>query len=321
MADYYSVLSSAVAHLQPNVETARRALYDRARQAVSERMRAIDVSEEDINAELGLLNAAVARIENEIAGPIEAALRARPLHPQKRVIPRSQLDDRPLPIAPVDQSGEAAPAARPIFSRRMLASIVAVLIGAAIAALGYAYLPRLRSTASQTPTPAQVASPRAGTAEARRQSTDSADAALPFMLARQLVYYRTTYPPGTLIIVKSQHFLYLVRDNEAALRYTIAVGPDCEGVTGLLTIAGKQGGPEPAASVISAADRPPTPARDAADGTPTLALADSTCRIRGTNVASIIGKNPPSGGFQLINDDMLDLYERVPVDTKVVVMN
>ena len=42
MADYYSVLSSAVAKLENNVETARRALYDRARKAVTTRMRAID---------------------------------------------------------------------------------------------------------------------------------------------------------------------------------------------------------------------------------------------------------------------------------------
>jgi len=314
MADYYSVLSSAVAHLQPNVETARRALYDRARQAVSERMRAIDVSEEDIKAELGMLNAAVARIESEIAKPVEAALRARPLQSRKVVIPRSHVEDRPLPVLPAEQSGKAAPAPKTVFSRRMLASVGAVLIGAAIAALGYAYLPRARSTASQTTTPAV-------TAEARRQSTETADTTLPFMLARQLVYYRTTYPTGTLIIVKSQHFLYLVRDNEAALRYTIAVGPECEATTGLLTIAAKQGGPEPVASVINAADRPSTPARDAAGGTPTLSLADSACRIRGTNVTSIIGKNPSSGGFQLINDDMLDLYERIPVGAQVVVMN
>jgi lipoprotein-anchoring transpeptidase ErfK/SrfK len=54
---------------------------------------------------------------------------------------------------------------------------------------------------------------------------------------------------------------------------------------------------------------------------PTFYFGDTPCRIRATNVVSTIGQNPTSGGFQLFADDMLDLYDRVPVGTKVVVTN
>src|SRR5262245_55517141 len=324
MADYYSVLSRAVAHLHPDVETARRGLYERARKAVRERMRTIDASEDDIGTELEMFNQAVARIEHDIAGPVEAALRARPLRPRRDAIPRPPVEDKGPERPPADQSADRKGTPRPALSRRMIASAAAVATGAAIAALGYGYFPRPGPNQAQGTNVAPVAtSPRAATPEARRQAVETADAALPYMLARQLVYYRTTYPAGTIIVSKSQHFLYLVKDNEAALRYTIGVGPDCDATVGLLTIAAKQGGPEPAPAVISTAgdQSAPTPVRDGAAGIPTLALADSACRIRATNLASVIGKNPSSGGFQLMTDDMLDLYERVPVGAKVVVTN
>ncbi|MFZ0126195.1 MAG: hypothetical protein WAL48_18660, partial [Xanthobacteraceae bacterium] len=79
MADYYSVLSGAVAKLENNVESARRALYDRARKAVTTRMRAIDppVSDDSINAELAALEAAIARVEGDIARPVEEVLHAQ----------------------------------------------------------------------------------------------------------------------------------------------------------------------------------------------------------------------------------------------------
>src|SRR6476661_6217554 len=101
MADYYSVLSSAVAKLGNNVESARRALYDRARKAVTTRMRAIDppVSDDSINAELAALEAAIARVEGDIARPVEEVLHA---------------EHRPGSHADVERAGVLrAPARRP----------------------------------------------------------------------------------------------------------------------------------------------------------------------------------------------------------------
>src|SRR5262245_6061665 len=277
MADYYSVLSSAVAHLQPNVETARRGLYERARNAVRERMRAIDASDDDISTELEMLNQAAARIESEIARPIEAVLRARPPRPRRDAILRPPVEVTiPTPTR-TEQPAGSKDAPGPGSSKRMIASAAAVVTGVAIAALGYGYFSRSGPGEGAGTNATSLRS----VSEARRQATETADTALPYMLARQLVYYRTTYPAGTIIISKSQHFLYLVQDNEAALRYTIGVGPECDATVGLLTIATKQGGPEPAASIINTASdqSPPTPVRDGAAGIPTLWLADSACRI------------------------------------------
>ncbi len=158
-------------------------------------------------------------------------------------------------------------------------------------------------------------------AEERRASVEASDATIPYILRRQLVYYRTTYPAGTVIIIKPQHALYLVNENAAALRYAIGVGADCDDTAGMLTVARKEGGPEPSVQAASAAADQPS-ARDGRSATvPTLVLGDSKCRIRATNVASTIGRDQSSGGFQLITDDMLDLYDRIPVGTKIVVMN
>ena len=72
----------------------------------------------------------------------------------------------------------------------------------------------------------------------------SADADVPFFFRRQPVFYRTTYPVGTIIIDKQQHFLYLIQPNQVALRYGIGVGKPCAGVAGLRKVAGKVEWPE-----------------------------------------------------------------------------
>jgi lipoprotein-anchoring transpeptidase ErfK/SrfK len=290
-------------------------------------MRAMDIAEDDVNAELAALNAAIAHIESDIAGPVEAALRAaRPRPPTAAAVRPAAIVDSPPGVEQAAALGDAPRTPGRAFSARMLAAVLAVIAGAIIAMVGYAYLPRTgaRQDASQDKTPAEAVASRTRTAEPGRQPADADEATLPYMLRRQLVFFRTTHPAGTIIIIKPQHFLYLVKDNEAALRYTIGVGADCDGAAALLTIAGKEGGPDQAAPVIDAADKPPPPAparEGAGSGIPTFTLADTTCRIRATNAASVIGRDQSRGGFQLIADDMLDLYERVPVGTKVVIMN
>lgn len=324
MADYYSVLSSAVAQLEPNVETARRALYERAREAVSQRMRAMEVSEDAVKAELAALNAAIAHIESDIAGPVEAAFRAaRPRMPRTVAVKPARIAEPPRRVETAVPSDDVGGVPRRKLSARTLTAVAAVLIGVIIAALAYKYVARSGARPDASATAQQPASPRPRSADARRPAADVDEATLPYILRRQLVFYRTTHPAGTIIIIKPQHFLYLVKDNETALRYTIGVGADCDPAVGMLTIAAKTGGPDQAASVINASNTPPSPApvRDSSSGVPTFSLADTTCRIRATNVAAAIGRDQSSGGFQLITDDMLDLYERVPVGTKVVVMN
>ncbi|MGB8550580.1 MAG: L,D-transpeptidase family protein, partial [Xanthobacteraceae bacterium] len=330
---------------------------DRARKAVTTRMRAIDppVSDDSINAELAALEAAIARVEGDIARPVEEVLHAqhrpgshadverltgagvlraparRPNAPQ----PSALADD--LHVEALAQSGTGQPPRRALSTGSLVGTIAAVALFIA-AALAYVYWPRQPATSSPraepalvpeatvaatpgpTPAPAIAAPSSSGaprTAEPRRQQADITEATIPYILRRQLVYFRTTYAAGTVIVIKPQHSLYLVKDNGTAMRYSIGVGADCDNSAALLVVDRKDGGPG-----NTAPDRPSPQARDSgAAGVPTFYFGDTPCRIRATNVVSTIGQNPTSGGFQLFADDMLDLYDRVPVGTKVVVTN
>jgi lipoprotein-anchoring transpeptidase ErfK/SrfK len=132
-----------------------------------------------------------------------------------------------------------------------------------------------------------------------------ADSGLPYTLRRQVVYYRTSYPSGTIIIAKPQRFLYVVQPNTAAQRYSIAIGQDCGNTAGLFRISQKGVTP---------------PRGGNSPGARTLYL-DSAEYIHGTDAPKSIGGSTAVGCFQLINDEMVSLYDRAELGTKVVVMN
>jgi lipoprotein-anchoring transpeptidase ErfK/SrfK len=71
---------------------------------------------------------------------------------------------------------------------------------------------------------------------------------------RQPVYYRTTHPVGLIVVEKSQRFLYFVRPNLVAIRYSIAVGRECAELTGWFFISQKQ---ETVGTVAPATDAQP----------------------------------------------------------------
>lgn len=136
-----------------------------------------------------------------------------------------------------------------------------------------------------------------------------------YIFNRQLVYYRSIHPAGTIVIAKSQNFLYLVRPKTAATRYTIGVGTECSNVAGLLLVSAKEdwsaGGPE-----ANGKDDVRT-VRNAGGrfGARSLALSDSGYRIHGSD-EPVSGR--VTGCFPLVNDDVIDLYERVRLGTRVV---
>jgi len=146
--------------------------------------------------------------------------------------------------------------------------------------------------------------------------------AAPFQ--RQLVFYRTTEEPGTIVVVTSERFLYLVQGNNRAMRYGIGVGRDGFQWSGLLKITRKAEWPDwtPPPEMIQ---RQPYLPRFMAGGpgnplgARALYLGATVYRIHGTNQPRTIGRAVSSGCFRLVNDDVIDLYERVPVGTKVVV--
>jgi lipoprotein-anchoring transpeptidase ErfK/SrfK len=147
---------------------------------------------------------------------------------------------------------------------------------------------------------------------------------LPAAFRRQPVFYRTTEPPGTIIVVTSERFLYLVEGNNRAMRYGIGVGRQGFQWQGLLKITRKAEWPDwiPPEEMI---ERQPYLPRFMAGGpgnplgARAMYLGATVYRIHGTNAPKTIGHAVSSGCFRLVNDDVVDLYERVPVGTKVVV--
>jgi lipoprotein-anchoring transpeptidase ErfK/SrfK len=153
---------------------------------------------------------------------------------------------------------------------------------------------------------------------------DAADEELPAQLRRQVVFYRSTEPPGTIIVHTSERFLYVVQPNGRAIRYGIGVGRDGFQWQGLLSITRKQEWPDwtPPPEMI---ERQPYLPRLMAGGpgnplgARALYLGSTVYRIHGTNQPRTIGSAVSSGCFRLVNGDVIDLYDRIPVGTKVIV--
>ncbi len=141
---------------------------------------------------------------------------------------------------------------------------------------------------------------------------------------RQVVFFRTTEAPGTVVVHTSERFLYLVQGNNRAIRYGIGVGRDGFQWKGLVKVVRKQEWPDwrPPPEMI---ERQPYLPRFMAGGpgnpmgARALYLGGTVYRIHGTNQPQTIGHAVSSGCFRLVNTEVTDLYERVPVGTKVVV--
>jgi lipoprotein-anchoring transpeptidase ErfK/SrfK len=151
-----------------------------------------------------------------------------------------------------------------------------------------------------------------------------ADEQLPPQFQRQMVFYRTSEPPGTIIVHTSERFLYLVQGNGRAMRYGIGVGREGFQWQGLLKITRKQEWPDWTPPPEMIARQPYLPRFMAGGpgnpmGARALYLGATVYRIHGTNQPQTIGSAVSSGCFRLVNNDVIDLFERVPVGTKVVV--
>jgi lipoprotein-anchoring transpeptidase ErfK/SrfK len=141
---------------------------------------------------------------------------------------------------------------------------------------------------------------------------------------RTVVPYRTNEAPGTIIIQTAERFLYVVQPNGRALRYGVGVGREGFQWQGLLKITRKQEWPDwrPPPEMI---ERQPYLPRFMAGGpgnplgARALYLGNTVYRIHGTNQPQTIGSAVSSGCFRLVNNDVIDLYDRVPVGTKVIV--
>jgi lipoprotein-anchoring transpeptidase ErfK/SrfK len=147
---------------------------------------------------------------------------------------------------------------------------------------------------------------------------------LPDVYRRQEVFFRTSEPAGTVIIRTSDRFLYLIIGPNRALRYAIGVGRQGFQWSGLERISRKQEWPDwrPPPEMI---DRQPYLPRFMAGGpgnplgARALYLGNTDYRIHGTNLPETIGQAISSGCFRLVNDDVIDLFDRIPIGTRVII--
>jgi len=141
---------------------------------------------------------------------------------------------------------------------------------------------------------------------------------------KTVVFYRTTEAPGTIIVQTSERYLYVIQPGGRALRYGIGVGRDGFQWQGLVKITQKKEWPDwtPPDEMIQ---RQPYLPRWMAGGpgnplgARAMYLGTTVYRIHGTNQPQTIGTSISSGCFRLTNPDVSDLYDRIPVGTKVII--
>jgi lipoprotein-anchoring transpeptidase ErfK/SrfK len=151
------------------------------------------------------------------------------------------------------------------------------------------------------------------------------DEAMDPRLQRQIVAYPTLEAPGTIIVDTPHTFLYLVLGDGKAMRYGIGVGREGFTWSGVHPIARKAEWPDwyPPAEMIK---RQPYLPRMVAGGpgnplgARAMYIAGTDYRIHGTNDPSSIGKFMSSGCIRLTNPDVEDLFSRVKVGAKVIVL-
>jgi len=147
---------------------------------------------------------------------------------------------------------------------------------------------------------------------------------LPEQFQRQAVFYRSQLPVGTIVVDTGERHLYLIESETRALRYGIGVGRDGANAAGLLRVSRKAEWPDWTAPADLIARLPYLPRFVAGGpgnplGARVMDLGNSIYRIHGTNAPETIGQFLLIGCFRLVNDDAVDLYDRVNVGTRVIV--
>jgi lipoprotein-anchoring transpeptidase ErfK/SrfK len=146
---------------------------------------------------------------------------------------------------------------------------------------------------------------------------------LPETFQRRAVFYRSQHPVGTIIIETGERHLYLIESETRALRYGIGVGREGFAAAGLLRVTRKTEWPDWIPSPELIAREPYLPRVMAGGpGNPLGARAmdlGNLYRIHGTNAPETIGQALLIGCFRLVNEDVIDIYDRVPVGTRVIV--
>jgi lipoprotein-anchoring transpeptidase ErfK/SrfK len=146
---------------------------------------------------------------------------------------------------------------------------------------------------------------------------------------RQLVNFTHHEQPGTIVIDPRQHFLYLLREGNTAIRYGVGTGREGFAWQGAASVGRKAEWPDwhpPKEMILRQPELP-----EVMPGGPDNPLGaralylfdgkrDTLFRIHGTREPWTIGKNVSSGCIRMLNEEVVDLYLRTPIGTRVVVM-
>ena len=144
-------------------------------------------------------------------------------------------------------------------------------------------------------------------------------------ISRTTVSYPGNHAPGTIIVNTTERRLYLVQGGGQALRYGIGVGRVGFTWAGTTSVVAKKEWPDwtPPSQMLKRRPDLPRFMRGGPDnplGARAMYLGSSLYRIHGSNEPETIGQAVSSGCFRLLNDDVIDLYGRVRVGAKVIVM-
>jgi lipoprotein-anchoring transpeptidase ErfK/SrfK len=142
---------------------------------------------------------------------------------------------------------------------------------------------------------------------------------------RQEVAYQGAEAPGTVVIDTPNHFLYLVQPDGKAMRYGIGVGRPGFTWSGSHTVSSKKEWPDWVPPPEMLQRQPGLPHFMAGGpnnplGARAMYLGSTLYRIHGSNEPWTIGQNVSSGCIRMRNVDIIDLYDRVKVGSKVIVL-
>ena len=145
---------------------------------------------------------------------------------------------------------------------------------------------------------------------------------------RAIVDYHRKEMPGSIVVDSDNHYLYYVQPGGKAIRYGITVGEEAMAWSGIAKVGSKTEWPpwHPTPSEISRLGVPKfvAPGPDNPMGSRALYLysggKDTLFRIHGTNQPEYIGASISSGCIRMTNEDVIDLYDRVGLNTVVVVL-
>ena len=196
------------------------------------------------------------------------------------------------------------------------AAAIATLIASTtiVSANPFFFLPQPLAATPALPAPAPQAAP-----------ADENRTELPARLRRQIVNYPTNERAGTIIVDTPNTYLYYVLGNGRAIRYGIGVGREGFTWSGTQTVTRMAEWPSWTPPAEMLARQPYLPRFMAGGpgnpmGARAMYLGNTIYRIHGTNMPSTIGQRVSSGCIRMLNEDVTDLYSRVQIGTRVVVL-